>query len=209
MQCSLVLCVWGEILWSPAGAAAPSLARQEGDARWQAVILAQTGFNKRILLWLANRSTAMSVASFRRSNVWSEGGGGGGDKKKKKAKVSSDCPLKTESVETHTVCAYRRLQVRLGYSSQEVKIYIQWCGYDITAQRISCLADAAILNCSSHEKKKKRFTVAEFLLLKLTKVKRGGGLFFVFFFFFFRGKRLPKQQWAEWAPSEKQWTFII
>ena len=84
------------------------------------------------------------------------GWGRRGEKKKKKAKVSSDCPLKTESVETHTVCAYRRLQVRLGYSSQEVKIYIQWCGYDITAQRISCLADAAILNCSSHEKKKKK-----------------------------------------------------
>lgn len=154
MQCSLVLCVWGEILWSPAGAEAPSLARQEGDARWQAVILAQTGFNKRILPWLANRSTAMSVPSCRRAARFDQRGGGvgGGEKKKK----FPSTVLWRQSVETHTVCAYRRLQVGLGYSSQEVKIYIRWCSYDITAQRISCLADAAILNCSSHEQKKKK-----------------------------------------------------
>lgn len=33
--------------------------------------------------------------------------------------------------------------------------------------------------------RKKRFTVAEFLLLKLTKVKRGGGRFFFFIFLSF------------------------
>lgn len=36
--------------------------------------------------------------------------------------------------------------------------------------------------------RKKRFTVAEFLLLKLTKVRRGGGRFFFFLSFSFLGE---------------------